>query len=828
MKYIGIDLGTTNSAICSYDGEAIKLYKSPEQHDVTPSAIFIDKRGNKYVGTRAYNNSAIDPQNTAKDFKRFMGTSTPIKIAAANADMTPQECSAEILKTLFGYLPEELRNNTDIGTVITVPAAFNQMQKDATQAAADLAGLGKVALMQEPVAAVMSVMRHRKGDGIFIVYDLGGGTLDVAIAESISGRVSLLAHGGVEMCGGRDFDRLIFDNIIRPWLLKTFNLPEDFSSNSQFLSLRRKATWAAENAKIELSQKEFATISIDEAALNTKDLSGKEMYLEIKFERSDLDRIISTLIDDSIKAVRQTMESSNLSAHDIERIVFVGGPTHYKHLRDKVASQLGIAASTDVNPMTAVAEGAAIFAESIDWTSQSRGRKNARGTISTGGKIDLTFSYIARTPDSKTKFVAKINGEVQQGTEFQIDSLDTGWSSGKIALKNGATVEVALPKPGENQFKIFVFDGAGGSLDIKNNRISITRTAASVDAIPASSSIGIAALDKLGGYSVMSYLVKKGEPLPKTGEIVFKAGESLRGGSTGCLNFKLYEGEIIDPVKDNKFIGALSIAGTDFEEGVITAGSDLVCHYEILDSGHVVLNVSVASIGGSFSKKNLYSRDTGEVDYTNASKQVSYEANELKKRLDAVVAKVSDAKLREALDKIEQASNIRVDESDPETSKHAMDNVHDARKLLAEVRQKNLKEIRQIDLDACIKRFGHLREIAKPTETSSFDNLARTAQRAIDQNGTDFETLLSQMEIKITGVLVRQDWFIIDRFKWMAENSYAFPDKKMHTELVNQGKAALQADDMAKLRQIAFHLDSLRIDFISDADMLASTNIVKG
>jgi molecular chaperone DnaK len=133
---------------------------------------------------------------------------------------------------LFGYLPEEIRNDPDTGTVITVPAAFNQMQKDATMAAAEMAGLGKVALMQEPVAAVMSVMRHRKGDGMFLVYDLGGGTLDIAIAESISGRVNLLAHGGIAMCGGRDFDRLLLDSVVKPWLMRTLTCPRTSTPTS--------------------------------------------------------------------------------------------------------------------------------------------------------------------------------------------------------------------------------------------------------------------------------------------------------------------------------------------------------------------------------------------------------------------------------------------------------------------------------------------------------------------------------------------------------------------------------------------------------------------
>jgi molecular chaperone DnaK len=233
-NFIGIDLGTTNSAICSYDGSETRIWKSPEQNDVTPSAILFFRRGNKYLGLSAYNSAPWQHTNAALLFKRLMGTSTPIHISATGTTMKPEECSAEILKLLYGYLPEEMRNDPEVGTVITVPAAFSQMQKDATMQAANMAGIGKVGLMQEPVAAVMSVMHSRNIDELFMIYDLGGGTLDIAIAQSTAGRVNLLAHGGIAMCGGRDFDRLIMDNIVKPWLFENFDLPENFSVNPKF------------------------------------------------------------------------------------------------------------------------------------------------------------------------------------------------------------------------------------------------------------------------------------------------------------------------------------------------------------------------------------------------------------------------------------------------------------------------------------------------------------------------------------------------------------------------------------------------------------------
>lgn len=829
MNYIGIDLGTTNSAICSYDGETVRLYKSPDQNDVTPSAIFIDRRGNKYLGKRAYDSAAKNPDNAATKFKRMMGTSTPVKLGAVNITMTPEECSSEILKLCFGYLPEEIRNSGATGTVITVPAAFNQMQKDATLAAAEMAGLGSVALMQEPVAAVMSVMKQRKGDGVFLVFDLGGGTLDIAIAESISGRVSLLAHGGVAMCGGTDFDRSILDNVVKPWLLSQFNLPDDFTANNKYKALLRMCLWAAEKAKIELSAKEESVISLTESDLGVSDQDGTEIYVDIPFSRSQLDALIAPKVDEAIQSARETLEKAGLSAHDVERIVFVGGPTQYKPLRDKVAFEMGIAPSTDVNPMTAVAEGASVFAESIDWQSDSRGRKSSRGALSAGGALDIAFNFIARTPDSKAKIVVKVGGNAAAGTEFQIDSLDSGWSSGRLALKDGAAVELNLGKPGENTFKVFVFDSKGGPVSLKDDKIVITRTAASIDAIPASHSIGVEARDKLGGRLVLDYLVREGDQLPKKGKKVFKTEESLRAGSAGSIKFKLWEGEISDPVNDNRFIGMFEIKGSDFDDGVIAAGAEMICEYEILDSGNIMMEVSVPSIGGSFhSGRNFYSRQDGQIDYTQASKLVAEQSEHAIQRLDEMESKIDDPRLQQAREKLAQAESIKSGESDPETAKQAMDNVQEAKRLLALARKDHLKEIRQLELDKAVDFFDRLvREHARPTEANSFDNLVKTAQRSIDNNSGDFEAHLDDLRGKNFMILWRQDWFVIDRFKWLSKDSYLFPDAREHAQLSSVGAEALKANDIDKLRAVVAQLDSIRIGSGGDDEMMAGANIVR-
>ena len=783
-NYVGIDLGTTNSAICTYDSSQTRIWKSPEMSDVTPSAIYIDRRGNKYIGQRAYDAAPRSPGNCATLFKRFMGTSTPIELSAVDKTFTPEECSAEVLKTLFGYLPEEIRNSVDIGAVITVPAAFNQMQKDATMKAAEMAGIGKVALIQEPVAAVMSAMKGRSTDGIFLIYDFGGGTLDIAIAESIRGRVNLLAQGGIQMCGGRDFDRLLVDNLVRPWLHENFELPDDLSANPTFKPLLRLAMWTTERAKIELSARDETIISLSEAEMRTNDLDGEEIYLEIPLQRHPFDELIANQVNDTITAARETLSETGLTPNDLESIVWVGGPTHYKPLRDKVSFELGIKSDTlAVNPMTAVAEGASIFAESIDWRSEGGATKDTRGETLSGVDLGLTFVYTARTPSDKSKIAVQMTREVAPGAEFQIDSFDTGWTSGRLPLRHGTTTDIGLTKPGENTFKITVYDAVGRQIIIDQDEIVITKTAAIVEGIPASHSIALEVLDRLGGRSVPAYLIRKGDKLPKRGSINLKAGELLESGSSHSLNFKLWEGEIENPVDDNRHVGFLKIRGCEFDHGVIPVNADLKCDYEILEAGQMKVEVEVECIRQIFDDVYFYKNMTPD------AYQVAQDVTRIRNRIDQIKKSVDDPKLHQAEEKLKPATLLDPERPpDPEKVLSTNEDILAAKKLLSDVRKENLKELRQVDLDAVVEFFDmYIRQHAKPSEETEFDKLVETAQRSIDNNDNDFEDHLGELRGRNFEILWRQDWFVIEEFNYLVNSSHLFADQDRFEELVHIG-----------------------------------------
>src|SRR5215831_12821200 len=235
--YLGIDLGTSNSAIAGNDGRELRVFKTTDGYDVLPSALMIDRRGAMFVGKRAYDQDAFSPENVGKRFKRLMGTNSPITFKGANRSMSPEEASSEVLKALLAQAQMDAQMGADAfemeGAIVTIPAAFNQMQSEATMRAAGLSGISNVGLLQEPIAAAMASLAERRradaalADGQFLVYDLGGGTFDAAIVQSVGGTVNIVGHAGVNMLGGTDFDRNLVNTLVRPWLLETFDLPED-------------------------------------------------------------------------------------------------------------------------------------------------------------------------------------------------------------------------------------------------------------------------------------------------------------------------------------------------------------------------------------------------------------------------------------------------------------------------------------------------------------------------------------------------------------------------------------------------------------------------
>lgn len=831
MKYyVGIDLGTTNSAISSFDGESVRVWKSKkDQNDVTPSAIYVDKRGKRYYGKEAYLKSAQQPERCATLFKRFMGTSTKIKLG--EEELTPEECSAEILRELYKNLPEEIRNSDEVGTVITVPAAFNQMQNAATLEAAHQAGIGQVALMQEPVAAIMSVMKSSNKDGNFLIFDLGGGTLDIAIAESMGGKVNLLSHGGIAMCGGRDFDRLIMNNIVVPWLRNNYKLPDDFRTRKEFSKLLRIAAYKTEVAKIELSSDEVVSI---EGETGVNDLQGEEIYLDVELKRSIYDSLINDLVMDGVKAAREAIEKAGLTPQDIDRIIFVGGPTNYKYLRDKVVMEVGVSAgSIEVNPMTAVSEGAAIFAESIDWSSEDHGRKAAREQVESAASLGLSFRYVSRSTEDSARFAIVLAKQVQ-GYTYEVVSQDTGWHSGSMALANKSSLALPLAKRGGNKFQIQVYDNSGRQVELENKEIEIAYTLATVNSILASHSIGVEVCENsMSNHSVLDYLVREGDPLPAKGQKRFRATENVKAGSSDAINFKLWEGDQQDNVEDNRFIGCMKISGSDFDFGVIMTGAEIICDYVVNDSGSIELDISVPSIAESFNNdKKFYSRQEGQLDLDASASKINYDGKQLLEKVRALHAALDGDSYAEELQAAgmlaSTAINITQESTDREELQHTVDSIIQAKRQLNKIRRDNLEDIRIRELADMEESYEQkYKQFANEEEQEQYHRLFATARSRITESGNGFEDIMQRIRYFNYDVLAKNDEFIVFDFKRLISSPEDFDDLEAMKQLAQQGIAAIENDDVATLRDVVNHLWYIRRDDDNDTGE-NHANIVRG
>ena len=280
-----------------------------------------------------------------------------------------------------------------------------------------------------------------------------------------------------------------------------------------------------------------------EGETNVEALNGEEIYLDVPVDRESFSSAIEDFITKAIETARSTIEKSGLTAEDIDKIIFIGGPNNYKPIRDRVVNELGIAGSMEFNPMTAVSEGAAIFAESVDWTSKEHERKATREQSKSDSELGLSFRYESRTPDKKARVAVVLEKKID-GYTFEINSLDSGWTSGLAELKDKTLVTVPLHKRGENKFHVEVYDKGGDSVFLENDTIVITQTFANVGALLAAHSIGMEVKEKLGNnVSRLDYFVREGDTLPAKGQKKFRAGKKIRAGSNDSINFKIYQGE---------------------------------------------------------------------------------------------------------------------------------------------------------------------------------------------------------------------------------------------------------------------------------------------
>jgi molecular chaperone DnaK len=349
-KVVGIDLGTTNSVVAVMEGQTPTVIANSEGSRTTPSVVAFTKTGERLVGQLAKRQAVTNPDRTIKSIKRYMGTDHKVKIDGK--DYTPQEISAMILQKLVNdastYLGDRVTK-----AVITVPAYFDDAQRQATKDAGRIAGLEVLRIINEPTAAALAYGLDKKGTETILVWDLGGGTFDVSILEVGEGIFEVKSTNGDTRLGGDDYDEAIVE-----WLVAEFRKDQgiDLSADKQAL---QRLTEAAEKAKIELSTLTQTNINLP---FITADASGPK-HLDITLTRAEFERLVSGLTDRMVAPFKAALADAKVDVSKIDEIVMVGGSTRMPLVQELVKKLTGKETlNQSVNPDEVVAIGAAIQA----------------------------------------------------------------------------------------------------------------------------------------------------------------------------------------------------------------------------------------------------------------------------------------------------------------------------------------------------------------------------------------------------------------------------------------------------------------------------------
>ena len=575
----GIDLGTTNSCLAIPDDDhGFEIIDNQaDRMSVTPSAVLINGKGRMLIGQRAYNSQKVE--DLAIQFKRQMGLSKKIHFSSAGVDKMPEELSSEILKQLRNDAETRL-NRVVENVVITVPAAFKTLQSEATNKAGKMAGFKNIILLQEPIAAAVAYgAKPDSKDKHWMVFDYGGGTLDVAIISTLDNRLTVENSEGDNYFGGSDIDRILFREIVLKKLKEAgYKVDELFDeSTSSGKSMARKIQLDCENCKIELSNRDSAVLEI----FDIDDDDGEPIEFECEITRVELEALISETVERSIVIAKKALAGADIQANQLDKILLVGGSTFIPLVRQRLAEEFGVELDSSLNPMTVVAAGAAIYAS----TSVIDVEEDVEPTSVNNAIISLTYDPISS--EEMVNVIGKVTNihdlsisKVKIDCSMSKDFSGICWTSGWMELLDQHTgifdVDVLLQKGVLNHFRVSACDSTGSEIVVENPYFDIkhNETVLKMSAPPATMSIGVQIRDPKTGYDVLYHVIKKNSPLPAQDDRTFKLSRDIDPARSDCITIKIWEGENTQNPEANFPAGAITVQSSAMDR-MIPKGTEI-------------------------------------------------------------------------------------------------------------------------------------------------------------------------------------------------------------------------------------------------------------
>ena len=800
----GIDLGTTNSAIAKFVKGDVTIFSNPQDfgRNTLPSVVAY-RKDKITVGSKAKEFLEKDPKSVVGVFKRKMGTAESFKIKSINESKTPIELSAQVLKELKTFV-----NTGDVldSAVITIPASFDTIQSNATKEAGFQAGFKQVVLLQEPIAASLAYANMKKStemkDGQWLVYDLGGGTFDVALVRIKDGEMKVLDHEGDNFLGGADFDNLIVEKILIPKICQSYhfnNLESDMKSASgkynakYYLYLRR-----AEEAKIILSSKTSAEIIVD----GIEDENGVDVDMEIIITRSEFNDLVKTYIDSTIDMIKKIITRNSLKPNDLEFVLMVGGSTYIPFVRNRVEEILQIRSNCEIDPTTAVAVGAAYYAATKQKSVKNEEKTNKISSIS------IKASYNKASKEKEELFAARVSGDLS-GLNYRIVRQDGGFDSGLKKLTERINEDLPLVNGSYNFFTLSVYDQQNNVIQTDLEQIGINSGfAISGQPIPEDICLEVDDYDN-PGKTRLKLIFQKNSILPlRSQSISFPLNKGLiKGNADDYIYINVLEGSHLALPEANKGIGFMEIRGNQINRD-IAKGSDVEIILSISESRDISISVYLNMADQEFKQTfNPKERHT-PIEF-------------LKEQVEDLSYKLDD-EIKEATNKedYETASSLNrikkeMDVVNSETSTLTSDDVTDKRYQLEDKKRRIAQEI---DLATKNKRLNQVRDSYFKMKQECFDmlnSLGNDHERKyyndiVSQESAFFATnspikiqeKSDELNSLLSGMRWRSPEFLSLLFEWCKNNKAKMNDQSQAKSLIEAGNLSIENKNWDRMGEI--------------------------
>lgn len=812
MINYGIDLGTTNSAIAKFVKGEVEVFKNPLEtgKETLPSVVYY-KKDKVVVGTNARTYFERDAENVFGTFKRKMGTTESFKVKSINQSKTPIELSAEVLKELKGFVHS---GESFDAAVITIPASFDVIQSNATKEAGYLAGFKQVILLQEPIAASLAYAnKHKERDlenGQWLVYDLGGGTFDVALIKIKDGEMKVLDHEGDNFLGGADFDNLIIEKLIIPYLNKNFtfnDLENEMKSRTGKLNkLYFRLLKLAEDAKITLSSRTSAEIEVRDIT----DDNGEEIDISIDITRSEFEGVIKEYIDKTLNMIKKILVRNSLKPSDIQFTLMVGGSTYTPYVRKRVEEILQIPINCDIDPTTAIAIGAAFYAGTKEKSFEQGDKKKA-----TSG-IKVRLAYQKTSQEDEEILAGRIEGNIN-GLFYQITREDKGYDSGRKPLTNRISEDLPLVKNSYNFFRFTVLDDKSNIVETDAELIGIAQGKYNVAGQPLPHDICLETDNdpELEANSTkLDLFFQKNTILPQKRTKQYTLHKTILKGGDDKIVINVLEGPQSALPEANQSIGYIEIDGNKVSRDILR-GTEIEITLEMSESRDLKVTVYIPMSDQQFSE--VFNPSQRHLPVTKLQDEVETLSEKLEEEIEEAVE-------REDYETADQLTALKrkVDDLVINTNSLTSDDVTDKKFQFEDNKRKIAQEIDDATRD---KRISILK--IKYNEDKEW------CKKLVDENGNDHDHkifgeivgreqvfLNSITPVKImeaieelldlgSNILWRTPEFLIGRFKRLIEKPQLFNDQEQAKSLIEAGNMAITNKNFDRLREINFGLISL-------------------